>query len=83
MPDRWSQESGGTALMDPPASGAEFLTGDVLTTLWSAESDSVEMAKKKKKKPARKPAKKPKKKPRRTKNRPGCMSTDPTCITGR
>lgn len=76
--------AGGTLIEDAPAgvSGLDFLSGDVMTQLWSADAGVVEMAAKKK--PAKKaPAKKAKPKPRPTKNRPGCDTDVPSCATSR
>ncbi len=62
----------------------DFLSGDVLTSLWGADAGISLAAKKKKtaKKPAKKPAKK-KPKPRPTRNRPGCETTGKACGTSR
>ena len=74
-------------MLEEAPAGFDFLSGDALTQLW--QGDATEMAAKKKKAapkkkpapktPAKKPAKKPK--PRPTKNRPGCDTTDQSCIT--
>lgn len=83
------QGEGGTMLEDAPAGAPEFdfLSGDVMTTLWNDEAGVATMAAKKKpaKKPTKKPAKKPAKKPkpRPTRNRPGCDTTSVACSTHR
>jgi hypothetical protein len=91
MSPQHDRDGGGTLQAVPSGTGASFLYGDALTSLWNSDDGVALMAAKKKKKaPARKPARKPtrkpvrrpakpKKKPRPTRSGPGCMTTDPTC----
>jgi hypothetical protein len=62
-------------------SGATFLTGPVMASLWDAGGATLLGAAKKKKAPAKKPTKKPK--PKATKAGPGCFTatrrTQVTC----
>ena len=77
----------GTATMGPGLSGAEFLSGDILTRHWeAAPGNSPTAAGKRKSKPKpRKPSKPGRKppKPKPTKRGPGCITTslDDTCAT--